>query len=155
VLFALAQGLIFWGVATALSHAVFVFVTGRLLAEILTVRSGKLPFACTYLPGKSRVFALWPLHLLAFLTYAVLFAEIDVALSGRPSRLALFCLAATVAAQLIVVMRNRALRALTSLRFEEEDANAIFQGFQLSEGLAAAPRPPVSASPEFPAARVP
>jgi len=155
VLFALAQGLMFWSVATALSHAVFVFVTGRLLAEVLTVRSGKLPFACTYLPGKSRVFALWPVHLLAFLTYAVLFAEIDAALSRRPYKLALFCVAATAVAQLVVLMRNRALRALTSLRFEEEDTNAIFQGFQLSEGLAAAPRPPVSASPEFPAAPVP
>ena len=154
-LFALAQGLIFWSPATAFSHAVFVFVTGRLLAEILTVRSGKLPFACTYLPGKSRIFALWPVHLLAFLIYAVVFAAIDVALSTRPSKLVLFCVAATIAAQLVVVMRNRALRALTSLRFEEEDANAIFQGFQLSEGLAAAPRPPVSASPEFPASRVP
>ena len=31
--------------------------------------------------------------------------------------------------------------ALLGLRFDEEDPTAIFQGFQLSEGLAAAPRP--------------
>jgi hypothetical protein len=29
---------------------------------------------------------------------------------------------------------------MPGLRFEEEDPQAIFQGFQLSEGLAAAPR---------------
>ena len=32
------------------------------------------------------------------------------------------------------------MNALTALRFEEEDPQAILQGFQLSEGLAAAPR---------------
>ena len=54
-------------------------------------------------------------------------------------------------AQLIVCYRGRVLRALTALRFDEEDPQAIFQGFQLSEGLAARPRPPnsLSASPEF------
>jgi hypothetical protein len=43
------------------------------------------------------------------------------------------------------------LNALTALRFEEEDPQAIFQGFQLSEGLAALPRTAegLNASREF------
>ena len=36
--------------------------------------------------------------------------------------------------------RTRVLTAMPALRFDEEDPQAIFQGFQLSEGLAAAPR---------------
>ena len=56
---ALVQGL-FWPVGTAVAHAAFVFVLGRLLAELLTPQNGKLPFACTYFPGKSRIFVLWP-----------------------------------------------------------------------------------------------
>jgi hypothetical protein len=39
-----------------------------------------------------------------------------------------------------VLYRRHVLNALPSLRFEEEDPQAIFQGFQLSEGLAALPR---------------
>lgn len=139
---ALLQGLVFWRPGAALSHAAFVFVLGRLLAEILTVRDGKLPFACTYLPGKSRIFTMWPVYLLLFFIYSVAFAEIDAALSRRPGKLVWFCVAATLVTQLVVFMRHRALRALTALRFDEEDPNAIFQGFQLSEGLAAAPRVP-------------
>ena len=39
-----------------------------------------------------------------------------------------------------MLYRKHVLNALTALRFEEEDPQAIFQGFQLSEGLAALPR---------------
>jgi hypothetical protein len=146
---ALLQGLVFWSVGAALSHAVFVFVMGRFVAEVLTPRTGKLPFSCTYLPGKSRIFTMWPVYLLLFFIYSVGFAEIDLALSRRPGKLMWFCLAVTLITQAIVLVRHRTVNALTGLRFDEEDATAIFQGFQLSEGLAAAPRAagPLSASP--------
>ena len=138
--FALVQGLVFWKPGAALSHAAFTFVLGRLLAEILIVRTGKLPFACTYFPGNSRIFSLWPIYLLAFFFYTVVFAVVDRALSSRPGKLAWFCLSATVLAEMIVLYRKHVLNALTGLRFDEEDPQAIFQGFQLSEGLAALPR---------------
>jgi hypothetical protein len=138
--FALLQGVAFWTPRAALSHAAFTFVVGRLLAEMLIVRTGKLPFACTYFPGNSRIFSLWPFYLLAFFVYSVVFAAIDSALASRPGKLVWFCLAATAAAEVIVRYRRHALNALPALRFEEEDPQAIFQGFQLSEGLAAAPR---------------
>jgi hypothetical protein len=138
--FALVQGMVFWTLAAAISHAAFTFVVGRLLAEILMSRTGKLPFACTYFPGSSRIFSLWPLYLLAFFFYTVVFAAIDRALSSRPGKLAWFCVAATVVAEIIVFYRRHVLNAMPGLRFDEEDPQAIFQGFQLSEGLAAAPR---------------
>jgi hypothetical protein len=138
--FALVQGVVFWTLSAALSHAAFTFVLGRLLAEILISRTGKLPFACTYFRGNSRIFSLWPIYLLAFFFYTVVFAVIDRALSSRPGKLAWFCLAATVAAEIIVLYRRHVLKTLPALRFEEEDPQAIFQGFQLSEGLAALPR---------------
>jgi hypothetical protein len=148
--FALAQGMVFWNAGAAISHAAFTLVAGRLLAEILMSRTGKLPFACTYFPGSSRIFSLWPIYLLAFFFYTVVFAAIDRALSSRPGKLAGFCLAATVAAGIIVLYRRHALNAMTGLRFEEEDPQAIFQGFQLSEGLAAAPRArPVTGVPDL------
>ena len=40
----------------------------------------------------------------------------------------------------------RALAAPPGLRFEEEDPDAIFEGFRLSEGLAAEPTAPPPAS---------
>ena len=155
--FALLQGLVFWTLAAAVSHAAFTWVLGRLMTELLVPRTGKLPFACTYFPGNSHIFGLWPLYILAFFIYTVVFAAIDQALSSRPGKLAWFCVAATFAAQLLVWYRKRVLTAMAGLRFDEEDPQAIFQGFQLSEGLAALPKEPdaLNASPEFRASPVP
>jgi hypothetical protein len=139
--FALAQGLIFWTVTAAVSHAVFCLVLGRLLAEVLLVNTFKLPFACTYYPGKSRIFALWPLYLVAFFFYTIVFAELDRALTARPRGLLLWCVGATLVTQVVYLWRRRTLAALTGLRFEEEDPDMIFQGFNLSEGMAAEAKP--------------
>jgi hypothetical protein len=38
------------------------------------------------------------------------------------------------------IVRARRLGELTGFRFEEQDPEAMFQGFKLSEGLAASPR---------------
>ena len=140
--FALAQGLIFWNPAAAISHAVFCGVLGRLFAELLLANADKLPFACTYFPGKSRVFTLWPLYIIAFFLYTVLFAEIDRALTTRPNHLMIFCASAMLTAHGINHRRQRMLRSLPGLRFEEEDPDAMFQGFNLSEAMASAPKPP-------------
>ena len=139
-LLALGQGLVFWSIPAGISHAAFCLVVGVLFAELLVARTGKLPFACTYFPGRSRVFALWPLYFVAFTFYTVFLAAVDRALIARPGKLVLFCTAALVAAQLLALYRSRTLAALPGLRFEEEDPDAIFEGFHLSEGLAAAPR---------------
>jgi len=139
-LFALGQGLIFWTLPAAAGHAVFCWVMGRLFSEVLLIRMDKLPCACTYYPGKSRVFTLWPFYVLAFFMYTVLFAAIDQALIARPLRLVAFCSAVWLAARLVAWRRHRRLTRLTSLRFEEEDPDRIFQGFNLSEALAAVPR---------------
>jgi hypothetical protein len=139
--FALIQGLVFWSVSAALSHAVFCLVVGWVLTQILLVRTDKIPFACTYYPGKSRIFTLWPLYIIAFFLYALLFAEIDRALTTRPKPLLFFCIVATAAGAALVYRRQRMLAALGEIRFEEEDPDLMFQGFNLSEAMAAAPRP--------------
>jgi hypothetical protein len=139
-LFALVQGLLFWDVGAAIAHAAFCGTAGTLLTELLLVRTAKLPFACTYYPGKARVFGLWPLYVIAFFVYTLVLAEVDRALIARPFALVVFCASATVAARLLALYRRWTLNALTSLRFEEEDPDAIFQGFALSEAMAAMPK---------------
>jgi hypothetical protein len=142
VVIAAAQGLIFWNVGAALSHAAFCFVVGRMFAEILLIRMAKLPFACTYYPGRSRVFTLWPFYLMLFSFYSLGLAGIDRALVTRPKRLVQTMLVVTLATQFLAWQRRRTLDSI-GLRFEEEELGAIFKGFDLSEGLAAAPRTPM------------
>jgi hypothetical protein len=137
---ALVQGLVFWTVQAAVSHALFCWVVGRFLAEMLLLRTDKLPFACTYYPGKSRVFTLWPLYVIAFFLYTVLFAAVDLAFTTRPRGLAIFCSIALLLTAALAYQRRRTLASLPGLRFEEEDPDLMFQGFNLSEAIAAAPQ---------------
>lgn len=146
-LFALLHGLVFWDVRTAASHAVFCLATGLLFAELLLAGSDKVPFACTYYPGKSRVFTLWPLYVMAFFLYSLLLSAADLALTTRPRGLLLFCAGAVAATALLTERRRRALARLPGLRFEEEDPDRMFQGFNLSEALAASPRPRAATPP--------
>jgi hypothetical protein len=140
--FALLQGLVFWGPWAAFSHAAFCFACGRLLTEILLARTPKLPFACTYYPGTSRVFVLWPLYVTLFFFYSVALAALDGYLMTAPARLAIFSGIVTAATVLMAAYRHHRLAGMTGLRFEEEEPGAMFRGFDLSEGLAAAPKLP-------------
>jgi hypothetical protein len=137
---ALAQGLIFWGVQAGLSHAIFCFAAGTVLAELLMARTGKLPFACTYFPGASRMFSLSPLYLIAFFFYTVFLSAIERALIALPVRLLIFCVSALLLARFLALYRRQTLAALPGLLFEEDDPDGIFEGFHLSEALAAAPK---------------
>ena len=139
-IFAFVSGAVLWGPRAALVHALTCTAMGILLVDILLVRLPKLPFTCTYLPGKAKAGKLWPLYLTAFGTYAFTTArfELDV-LRGRlpPKALVILALFIATAVALMWAQRRRFLQGLSGLRFEEEDPDTLFAGFQLSEGFAA------------------
>jgi hypothetical protein len=124
----------------AFVHAAFCILLGWLLTELLVLTLLKIPFTCTYYPGLSKMRTFWPLYLTAFTTFSYTtplieqkaFTDMSVLLG-----MAGFVLAAIVAMRIV---RARRLGELTGFRFEEQDPEAMFQGFKLSEGLAASPR---------------
>jgi hypothetical protein len=77
---------------------------------------------------------------MVFFLYTVLFAAIDLALTTRPRALIVFCAVTMVLTGALMYRRRVVLAALGGLRFEEEDPDLMFQGFNLSEGMAARPR---------------
>src|SRR6478672_6655627 len=113
---------------------------GQLLAEVLVVRLCKVPFTCAYLPrpiaGHDDVAALCDrLHDLQLLDGRP--GTADAALSARVRRVHR------------LGNRRRAHHpprapdlagVRTCLRFAEDDPDALFDGFHLSEGLAATPK---------------
>jgi hypothetical protein len=137
VALAVASAAVLWGKITALVHGVMCVLLGILLTEILAVGLCKVPFTCTYLPGRSRIRTLWPFYLTGFTTYTYSMASLELRVLDSPPRLLAVAGAICVAIGLAAVARARFLRELPGLRFEEEDPTAIFEGFHLSEGLAA------------------
>ena len=141
VLLAAATALTLWNVRAALLHAFVVFVMGWLLTELLLMRFPKLPFTCTYFPGNSKIRTLWPLYLIAFTNYTLTTAAFEYAMLRRFSLrpFLIFVIVVGGAILVLTIRRHVNLRRLERFRFEEEDPEAIFTGFSLSEGFAAAP----------------
>jgi hypothetical protein len=97
----------------------------------------KVPFTCTYFPGRSRVGTLWSLYLTGFITYTYTTAAWEVEFLGHPRALAIFMGLPVAAIAILTIRRRWYLSSLTGFRFYEKDPDAIFQGFDLSEGFAA------------------
>jgi hypothetical protein len=130
---------ILWGLWSALVHAMVCAAMGWLLTEILLAGLRKIPFTCIYFPGRPRV-QLWPLYILAFTNYCFTTAAIEIYLIRHPRTLGVSLAFAGAAIVGIATLRARALARPPGLRFEEEDPEALFEGFRLSEGLAAQSR---------------
>jgi len=133
---------IMWGSLSMLATHVYVSAAmGILLVSILLLSLAKIPFTSTYYPGTSRFGVAWPLYLTGFITYAFAPARIQLALQRNPSTAAVvvFSVMTIGVALALGLWRNYKLRAQVGLTFEEEDPSSMFQGFSLSEGMAAAP----------------
>jgi hypothetical protein len=126
-----------WGAWSAVAHAAICTVMGWLLVEILLMGVVKIPFTCSYFPGRSRVGTLWSLYLTGFATYSFTTAAWEVEFLARPRAVAIFIAVIASAITVLTIRRHRHLASLHGLRFHEEDPGAIFGGFHLSEGLAA------------------
>jgi hypothetical protein len=134
---AFVSGASLWGVWPGLVHGVTCFVLGWALSEALLVSLAKLPFTCTYYPGLSRMRTMWPVYLTAFSMFSYSTPLIEMAMMESAIGLSIFvAIIATIVAVLRLV-RARRLNEVLGLRFQEEDPSLMFQGFQLSEALAA------------------
>jgi hypothetical protein len=139
-IFAFVSGVVLWGPGAALLHTLICIAMGMLLVDILLIRLPKMPFTCTYLPGKAKAGKLWPLYLTAFGIYAFTTArfELEVLRGQLPLRAVVILLLVVLAAIAVLwAHRRQYLKSLSGFRFEEEDPDSLFAGFQLSEGFAA------------------
>jgi hypothetical protein len=138
-----------WGARVGLKHGLFCALLGVWLTELLLAGLCKIPFTCTYFPGKARLRTLWPLYLMAFTTYAYTFASLEAEVLLRfPRAFVIFAIIATIAVAALTAWRARSLAARPGLLFEEEDSDAVFSGFSLSEGHAANSPPTRQSAPE-------
>ena len=63
-------GIALWGPRTGAIHLGVTAALGMLLLDVLLVGLRKIPFACTYYPGRSRAPTLWPFYVVTLVIYA-------------------------------------------------------------------------------------
>jgi len=85
-----------WSPGAALAHLLFSITISLILIEALLMEFHKIPFACSYPPGKANVTLLWIGYWSGFLLYAFSMARMDVWMVRKPARLIPFYAAAAV-----------------------------------------------------------
>ena len=124
VLLAFVSASLLWGAAVGAKHALFCAVLGVGLAEVLSMGLDKIPFTCTYMPGKGRLVKLWPLYLTLFSLYTISMASLEAALLRRGGFFTAVGILAALAL-IATVIRRRRTAELPALRFEEEPLDAL------------------------------
>jgi hypothetical protein len=88
-------------------HLAFSLTLVLFLMEFLLLDFRKLPFTCTYLPGKANLKLRWPIYFFGFTTYAFTFTQMERWLLLNPERLFGFFLVT-----LLLLMSIKAYRYL-------------------------------------------
>ncbi|MBP7794270.1 MAG: hypothetical protein KA087_01220 [Candidatus Saccharicenans sp.] len=76
-----------WNWTTSGVHGLYDLALAVLLVEGLFFQHRKFPFACSYLPGKSKLYIFWLVYVLLFLGYIFIPRWIEPYFLARPSRL--------------------------------------------------------------------
>jgi len=103
-----------WGVATALAHFVLQAVSGALLTEIVFWTFDKVPFTCSYFPGKVNLALLIVIYFEGFTHYAFQMADLEVWAERNP----LPGLGAVVAAIAVLALFWRRESQTRAVRFD-------------------------------------
>lgn len=108
-----------------------------LLLDGLLIGFRKIPFACTYYPGRSRAATLWPFYIVALVIYAYALSAVERAAMTSGDALGVIVAAVAAVYAALASMRRRERQCPLHLIYEEEEPDRTFEGFNLSEGLAA------------------
>jgi hypothetical protein len=130
-------GMALWGPRDGAIHLGFTAALGILLVDVLLIGLRKIPFACTYYPGRSRAPTLWPFFVVAFVVYAYVLAGTESAAMTNRRLLGVFLASIAVTIAGLGHLRRLNLQGPPGFIYEEEEPGRIFEGFKLSEGLAA------------------
>jgi hypothetical protein len=124
-----------WGVAALMGlgfrplrhvaeHLVVLGLVGWILAELCLIGVSKIPFACSYLPGKTNLQYLFWAFVVIFFPMAMSLANEEMRVLGSPVRYGLLVgILAVIAAVLWAVNRRRARAAV--LYYEELEPEVI------------------------------
>jgi hypothetical protein len=121
-LFALLAPLEVWfrGWRLAFIHLTFALALSLVLLNMLLIWFRKIPFTCSYFPGKTSMAVMFFLYLAGFSAYSWTMADLEAKLIAEPTQLLLFY--AVIAASLYGLARleKRELGVDDSLIYEDE-----------------------------------
>jgi hypothetical protein len=110
----------FRGWARAFVHITFALVLSMVLLNLLLVWFRKIPFTCSYFPGKTSMAVMFFVYLAGFATYSWSMADVETRLIRAPASLLLFYLCSAAAVWGLTRLERRELDIDDVLIFEDE-----------------------------------
>jgi hypothetical protein len=112
--------IILWGWRMALLHILFGAVVSLLLVEVLLAGFEKLPFTCSYLPGKANLKVSWPIYLFGFTTYLSTMVTLEYWMLERPARFVWLAVLVVGVEGALAIYRWRVTGREVTLVFDEQ-----------------------------------
>jgi hypothetical protein len=124
-----------WATAAALSlcyrpwhqvaeHLLILAVAGSIMTDVTLIGVSKIPFACSYLPGKSNVQFMFWVFVIVFIPLAMMFSHYEQSVLDHPRAYAAL-LAILLVAALILWLFNRFRAKSALLNYEESEPEVI------------------------------
>ncbi len=98
---------VLWGPLAAAAHVTLALAVALVTSEWLFLGFPKVPFTCTYQPGKANLRVTWPKYLAIFVVYCGLLPSVAVQLLANPPAWAASVALLLVAWRLLVRLRER------------------------------------------------
>lgn len=117
--------ILLWDVQRALLQTVFGVTLSAILVEVLLLNFHKIPFTCTFLPGKANITLFGVLYFLAFTTYAYTMAALESWLLLSPVLMAIFVALTAPILWRLIAYRNQLLEEGTGFIFEDKAEPAV------------------------------
>lgn len=108
-----------WGLESAFLHSIYGLIIGVVTMEVLFFSYRKIPFACSYLPGKSRIQFLWLVFVFGFIFYLSFFSFIEFNLFKNPSWFLIFFAIMALAVVGIEIFQRHFLLEKLKILYEE------------------------------------
>jgi hypothetical protein len=121
-LFALLAPVEIWfrGWRLGFIHLSFALALSLVLLNLLLIWFRKIPFTCSYFPGKTSMAVMFALYLAGFTAYSWSMADLEARLLDEPAMLLLFYVAAAALLYGLARLEKRELGVDDSLIYEDE-----------------------------------
>jgi len=117
--------LFLWGWKITFFHCFYGLLISIFLMEIAFFNFRKIPFACSYVPGKFKMHIFWMVYLISFLSYVYIPTLIEQKLLRKPSELSILCSLILVIIAFIRIYERYFIYKKSEVVYEEEPEAAM------------------------------
>jgi hypothetical protein len=114
-----------WGWPLAFYHCLFAIIVSLLLMEVLFINYRKIPFVCSYLPGKAKIHLSWIIYIISFLIYTFIMSSIEYKILNSPLSLFVFYGAVLLIIVILKVLQNYFIYKKMEILYEEKPEPAM------------------------------